>query len=31
LVNTIAHRRALWLRARLPELFVAYEAEGELS
>jgi predicted anti-sigma-YlaC factor YlaD len=31
LVNTIAHRRALWLQSRLSELFVAYDAEGELS
>jgi hypothetical protein len=31
LVNTIAQRRALWLQSRLPELFVAYESEGEMS
>ncbi len=31
LVNTISRRRALWLRSRIPELFLAYEAEGGLS
>ncbi|MEE8144792.1 MAG: TRAP transporter TatT component family protein, partial [Kiloniellales bacterium] len=31
LVNAISRRRALWLRSRIPELFLAYEAEGGLS
>jgi predicted anti-sigma-YlaC factor YlaD len=31
LVNTIAHQRAEWLRARLPDLFFDYETEEPLS
>lgn len=31
LVNTIAHQRARWLRARLPDLFFDYEIEEPLS
>lgn len=31
LVNTIAHQRAEWLRAHLPDLFFAYETEEPLS
>ncbi len=31
LVNTIAHQRALWLRAHLPDLFFAYETGEPLS